>query len=344
MTTFVLLATMLALCVVSIGLWVVLLRVGLRWARIEGVTTRRTVMTVVAVYLSKFPLLIAQQWPDPVAEPERAQKLTVLLLLLSAIIPCLIISRVFKARFGQAVKAWLPTLGSSVVLALLIFFPTRPFVVESFFVPTNSMAPTILGSHVVDECPVCGESCYGSGDAYDHELAAHDGLMVICDNFHVETIDEWADGVKAADRFSVAKYLKPQRWDVVVFRVPFEPDVLWMMRVVGMPGERIVIEDGVVTADGERLSPPPELSGIAYASTLPEDYHMTEPLWGSAERPAQLGKGEYFVLGDMTLRSRDSRFWPETDSGHPAYALPADNIEGVVSHIYWPPARWRILR
>ena len=61
-------------------------------------------------------------------------------------------------------------------------------------------------------------------------------------------------------------------------------------------------------------------------------------------RPAKLGDDEYFVLGDFSPQAKDSRLWREGAPGHTPYAVPASHIRGVVTHIYWPPKRWRILR
>ena len=67
-------------------------------------------------------------------------------------------------------------------------------------------------------------------------------------------------------------------------------------------------------------------------------------MWGTEQNPAQLGPGEYVVLGDFSERSPDSRTWTAGAEGHPPYAVPESNITGVVTHIYWPLDRWRIPR
>jgi hypothetical protein len=96
-----------------------------------------------------------------------------------------------------------------------------------------------------------------------------------------------------------------------------------------------------VWIDGQPLTPPEAIRGIEYLSKL--EYWPLE-LWGTAEKPAKLGADEYFVLGDFSAASKDSRLWQKGASGHSPYAVPASYMIGVVTHIYWPPSRWRIIR
>lgn len=93
--------------------------------------------------------------------------------------------------------------------------------------------------------------------------------------------------------------------------------------------------------DGKKQTPPPSCQGIEYLDHLegwPED------LWGSEAKPAKLGPDEYFVLGDFSAKAKDSRLWEKGTPGHPPYAVPVSHIIGVVTHIYWPPDRCRVLR
>ncbi len=66
--------------------------------------------------------------------------------------------------------------------------------------------------------------------------------------------------------------------------------------------------------------------------------------WGSPTRPAQLADDEYYVLGDFSVASADSRLWHSGAPNHHPYAVPAANLVGVVTHIYWPVSRWRSFR
>ncbi len=117
----------------------------------------------------------------------------------------------------------------------------------------------------------------------------------------------------------------------------------YVKRLVGLPGEEVFIKDGSVWINGQRLEPPESLRGLEFVTEFP-NAHFQPKIWGTPDRSAKLGKGEYFVLGDFSQQSADSRLWETGAPGHPSYAVPESYLIGVVTHIYWPPGRWRILR
>jgi signal peptidase I len=99
---------------------------------------------------------------------------------------------------------------------------------------------------------------------------------------------------------------------------------------VGLPGEKVQIKEKAVWINGVKAEPPADIAAIEY---LPSPDRFGEPEEGGREWT--LGPDEYFVLGDFTTRSSDSRDWGP---------VPRENIEAVATLIYWPPARWRVLR
>lgn len=95
------------------------------------------------------------------------------------------------------------------------------------------------------------------------------------------------------DRF-VFKLLSPDRYDIVCFYPRGnEHSHLYVERVIGLPGETVVIKDGYVYIDGVRLIEPVEYDIIEEA--------------GLAEVEIKLGTDEFFVLGDNRNNSEDSR-------------------------------------
>jgi signal peptidase I len=256
----------------------------------------------------------------------------------SVLVACWAISVIFKAGSWRSLLAWLPTLIPAVPLTAFVFLVLRPHIVEAFKTPANSMAPTLLGNHWRGICPVCGSPNYGP--PVDDQVAEFDSPPMICDNFHVSQDSEHENDVYGSDRFLVCKFLKPRRWDLVVFWYPEEPATLYVKRLVGLPGEEIVILDGAVWANGQKLTPPDSIHGIEYIGEESE-FGRT---WGTPSWPAVLDEDEYFVLGDFSARSKDSRYWETGAPGYHPYAVPKSHLNGVVTHIYWPPSRWRILR
>lgn len=87
----------------------------------------------------------------------------------------------------------------------------------------------------------------------------------------------------------------PERFEVVIFPCPTKPDVFYIKRVIGLPGETIQIKDGGIYIDGTLLET--DVYGIT-------DY--TEA--GIAHEPITIGEDEYFVLGDNRPISQDSRY------------------------------------
>ncbi|MCA9165692.1 MAG: signal peptidase I, partial [Planctomycetales bacterium] len=260
-------------------------------------------------------------------------------LAVTVLTPCLIIMKAFRTRFFRAVQAWLPTLLPSLATALLIFLVLIPFICETLVVRANPMAPTLLGEHWRGKCRECGHPSFCSPEDARYRRPETSGM--ICENFHVNEGADVSQRILGPDRILVAKFFRPERWNLVVFRHPNDSSTLDVKRLVGLPGETIHIEGGKVWANGRQLEPPEHLDGIEYLS---ESSGWFDGTWGSPDRPAVLGADEYFVLGDFSLRSNDSRTWEEGAVGHNPFAVPQSHMRGVVTHIYWPPQRWRILR
>jgi signal peptidase I len=105
------------------------------------------------------------------------------------------------------------------------------------------------------------------------------------------------------------RFESPQRGDVIVVRYPLDPSVFYIKRIIGLPGETVAINHGVVTItepDGDML-------------TLNEPYISAED--ATYSETVTLSPGDYFVMGDNRPNSSDSRVWGP---------LPAKDIVGRV--------------
>jgi signal peptidase I len=112
----------------------------------------------------------------------------------------------------------------------------------------------------------------------------------------------------------------PQRWDAVVFHPPAStsvPQQFWVMRVIGLPGEILEIREDGVYVDGKRETQPDRLASICYSPGV------AVALQSAVSYPYKIPAGAYFLAGDNTTNSLDSRFWG---------ALPRQSILGRVKN------------
>ncbi len=337
-STIILFTAFLILLGLAFLLWVLFLRLGLRWANVQDITIRQIVKATIFVFLLSIPVAILCELYAPSTDSQLIA-ISIAQIVASILIPCLIIRWVFDTSFLRAMQAWLATLIASILMIIFVMFVFRPFIYEAFTTSTNAMAPTIRGNCWQAICPDCGLPNYCT--ALDDRQVWSDSRFMICDNFHVNQISDINRRVDVNDRFFVNKFYKPRRWDVVFFQAPENPNTNYMMRLIGLPGETIQIKDGAVWADGKRLLLPEYLQGIEFVSEMPG---WNVDLWGTEDNPAALGEKEYFVLGDFSVASLDSRSWREGAPGYQPFAVPESHLQGVVTHIDWPPKRWRVLR
>jgi signal peptidase I len=333
-STLVFAAVLIVLLVASMGSWALLLRLGLRWSSLSDVVWRRIVLTSVVAAVLQVAMNLMILLPLPTSEGRFL--MIALCEIGAAVVPCAVICAICKVPFAKALQAWLPTLLASGLTVSLCLLVIRPYAFESFTITTNAMAPTLLGPHCRGECPTCGLPTYST--PFDDRFTP--SPLMICDKFHVTGAKDIAKDVYARDHILVAKYLSPQRWDVVVFRSNENPNSLYAKRIVGLPGEEIQIRDGSIWVDDKLMTPPDSIQGIEYLSKLP----FSKSLWGTEDRPALLGRNEYFVLGDFSAQSYDSRSWERGVPGQNPFAIPKSSIHGVVTHTFWPMGRWRIHR
>jgi signal peptidase I len=317
-----------------------LLRLGARLAGAGGVGFGKAVLAALLMIGAGLAVQAAALYAMPPVARGGPDWLSdagpIIAMILGLIAMVGVLQRFLRLGVGRALLAWLPTLLATAVGTGLAEGVVRPFLFEAYSVSENSMAPTLLGRHVVGVCPSCGGPAYIPGTGPGPGEARED--LGICGRCR-RTSTVSADGgpVVSPDRLIAARFLRPGRWDLIVFRNPEDPSVVFVKRLVGLPGERVAIEGGDVWIDGRRIAKPPELSGLAY---LADPAAEEKPTWG----PVRLGNDEFFVLGDFSRRSKDSRLWMAGAPDRPYHAVTSRQIVGVVTHIYWPPRRWRIVR
>ena len=114
------------------------------------------------------------------------------------------------------------------------------------------------------------------------------------------------------------RFKDPVRGEVVVFRYPYDPRQYFIKRIVALPGEKIQVQDSVVTVFNDD-----QPDGFV----LEERDYLKDNTITIGNKSVELGEDEYFVLGDNRSSSLDSRtFGP----------LPIKNIVGKVWIRGWP--------
>ena len=200
-------------------------------------------------------------------------------------------SEEFKKKFKDGFKETVETAVFVIVMVILIRF----FIGEIRWIPSGSMKPTLIEG----------------------------------DRIFLERITTF--------------FSEPKRGDVLVFYPPMEnlslkpmavfkrltgflcKDVAYIKRVVGMPGDKILIkedDDGAygVYVNGGKLNEPYIMDAYDYIPCTPNMYCG----------PFVVPKGNYFMMGDNRGNSQDSRFWG---------FLPEDRVIGRAVFLFWPFTR-----
>ena len=126
-------------------------------------------------------------------------------------------------------------------------------------------------------------------------------------------------------------FKQPSRGDVVIFRYPKNPEIIYIKRVIGLPGEQVVVKEGKVFVASSSSAQPVEISeeyipGSTKTDTINQD-------GDSKELKVLLKDNEFFVLGDNREHSSDSREWG---------VLPKSNIIGRVWITVTPLDRFKL--
>jgi signal peptidase I len=121
-----------------------------------------------------------------------------------------------------------------------------------------------------------------------------------------------ADGERIIVNKFVYRFHPIERGDVVVFWYPREPQISFIKRVVGLPGEVVELRRGALFVNGQRIS---------------EGYLASQYRDSDNYPPTEVKRGFYFVLGDHRNSSNDSRTWGE---------VPERYIYGKAVYRFWP--------
>jgi signal peptidase I len=234
----------------------------------------------------------------------------------------------------------------SILVAFILAFVFRAFVVEAFVIPTGSMATTLLGAHTRFHCPDCGydfdvnyqpKAQRGDPEAEDPAIpsVAPEPLSnaIYCPNCGFMMPDSQTDKppVFYGDRILVLKYLymlrEPQRYDVVVFKAPIAMTTNYIKRLIGKPGEAVMIIDGDVyirppnakNPDEFVVKPKPKaVQDALWRLVYDNDFHPEQKLDRGNVRPWtqpwSVVDGTGWTLNDPATNGRMFRFVGDNNS------------------------------
>ena len=121
------------------------------------------------------------------------------------------------------------------------------------------------------------------------------------------------------------KVREPKRGDVIVFIYPQDSKKDFIKRLIGLPGETVEIRNGSVFVNDKPLLDP----------EFNQHYYYNRGELGLEGQKIIVPQDSYFVLGDNSASSKDSRYWG---------FVPGKNILGKAILIYWPLNRIRIIK
>lgn len=205
--------------------------------------------------------------------------------------------------------------GKSFFPVLAIVLVLRSFLIEPFQIPSGSMIPTLE----VGDFILVNKFAYGI-------------RLPVVDTKIIDVSD-------------------PKRGDVMVFRYPNEPNINYIKRVIGLPGDLVRYgSDKRLSINGQSvpemlLAEEPGSLGSAslYQEKLGEAEHLirkemiryrVEP-----DREWRVPEGHYFMMGDNRDNSNDSRYWQdEAIAAEFAGMVPDRNIVGKAFAVWmsWP--------
>jgi len=182
-------------------------------------------------------------------------------------------TQISKSKAFLFAKDWY----EAIVIAVVLAFFIRTFIVQPYKIPTGSMYPTL-----------------------------QQGDRILVNKF-------------------MYRFREPRRGEVIVFNYPEDVTKQFIKRLIATGQEEIEITlDGKIKINGKQITFPP-ISEIRY-------YIENTTVYG---RNVLVDKDSYYVLGDNSENSRDSRFWG---------FVPKKYLQGKAFLLYWPINRIKIIK
>ena len=209
----------------------------------------------------------------------------------------------------------------TIAYAAIIALVVRTFLFEPFNIPSGSMLPTLL----------IGDYLFVSKYSYGYSKHSFPFSPNLFSGRILEQM--------------------PERGDVVVFKLPSDNRTDYIKRVIGLPGDRLMVRDGILHINGVPVTrqkiegeDPNAPGGTIYLETLPNGVthrirEVSDDEFGDNTREYEVPPGHYFVMGDNRDNSQDSRF---------IGPIPAENLVGRAEILFFSvdggAALWEVWR
>ncbi len=225
-------------------------------------------------------------------------------------------------KIKQEYKSFFSTLAFALVCAGLI----RSFIFEPFHIPSGSMKPNLLvGDYIIVSKYTYGYSRYSFPFGFNI-----------------------FEGRKFASENNM-----PKRGDIAVFRLPKDPSINYIKRVVGLPGDTIQMRDGVLYINEHKSEKIADGFFSDDQEELPSDIEkFKEKIGDKTIETLDINKDapqdntglyvvppkHYFMMGDNRDNSQDSRFLSELGF------VPEENLIGKAQFIFFSTKKpaWQI--
>lgn len=219
----------------------------------------------------------------------------IMVLLVAATGLIWLVDRLFwaKQRSADSKEPVVVEYARSFFPIILLVLVIRSFIAEPFRIPSASMLPTL-----------------------------HIGDFIL--------VNKFSYGIRLPVLNSkIVDTGQPERGDVIVFRYPRQPEIDYIKRVVGLPGDKIGYFDKTLYVNGEVVEQQPvddidlknnqlSVSSNVFYEMLNEQKHLIaiESNRPGAEGEMTVPAGHYFVMGDNRDNSNDSRVWGPVPESH----------------------------
>ncbi len=195
----------------------------------------------------------------------------------------------WKEKWRNKTYEWINTIVSALIIALII----KTFIIQAFKIPSESMVPTFqIGDHLF-----ALKFKYGIPIPFTEQRFP----------------DTW----------------EPKRGEVIIFKYPEDTTKDYIKRVIGLPGEEVLIRNKQVYINNSLLKESYPIH------TDPRVFSSNENRRDNWDYSFKVPSNSYFVMGDNRDYSCDSRFWG---------TVPRKLIKGSALLIYWPPLRCRLIK